>query len=618
MLDIENCLQKKIDNFIIEANEKISNNNEKERNEIDALVIYLKAIDLFEFINKKSNIQQHEILFKISFLFDLIGNKKSSLNYIEKSIELIPNVPIVILFKSIILKSLNKNEEAQQQLIKFKHLCGKNDYYIYIHDIIQIIYFFLLKYDEEILLFEIKQFFNKFQNLNYDKNHVIYYLQSKICQTLYKKYEKIDTQKSKNYEIKIKECLNKAYEIQDFETNYLINEGINNENISKILIILNPQIAEFKPKILMNYNQVFHSGFSLFSTLFKIVKIIKFKSQRKKVNEYYTKKLNKINLKRENSLSITKGNSTIDETKNFEENIEDLRKEYQIHIRNLYNSVWLIDYFTNLNIEKIIFQPFGQIDDYYIKNGYYSKFNLKQSIIQNLDINEQYKKKQRQKNEKKLIEEKYLLNSNKLEIPFKLNKLIKKKIKKKLEFKNKNIITIEKDILNGSRNSIIKSPSDDNIINNLKKKYSKKNSKSKRKDLRINNMNLNYNNYKLSSTHRLKVFSKDSLNSFRKNSQEKISNEINYIKQINIGLKFPENNNNVKLVNHYKLIPHFIKSNSSLSKCLLGNSLKRKKSHNSVNQSEETNQKKYLSISKSNYKISSKSNSKSQNKTSEN
>ena len=186
MLDIENCLQKKIDNFIIEANEKISNNNEKERNEIDALVIYLKAIDLFEFINKKSNIQQHEILFKISFLFDLIGNKKSSLNYIEKSIELIPNVPIVILFKSIILKSLNKNEEAQQQLIKFKHLCGKNDYYIYIHDIIQIIYFFLLKYDEEILLFEIKQFFNKFQNLNYDKNHVIYYLQSKICQNLKK------------------------------------------------------------------------------------------------------------------------------------------------------------------------------------------------------------------------------------------------------------------------------------------------------------------------------------------------------------------------------------------------------------------------------------------------
>ena len=535
MLDIENCLQKKIDNFIIEANEKISNNNEKERNEIDALVIYLKAIDLFEFINKKSNIQQHEILFKISFLFDLIGNKKSSLNYIEKSIELIPNVPFVILFKSIILKSLNKNEEAQQQLIKFKHLCGKNDYYIYIHDIIQIIYFFLLKYDEEILLFEIKQFFNKFQNLNYDKNHVIYYLQSKICQNLYKKYEKIDTQKSKNYQIKIKECLNKAYEIQDFETNYLINEGINNENISKILIILNPQIAEFKPKILMNYNQVFHSGFSLFSTLFKIVKIIKFKSKRKKVNEYYTKKLNKINLKRENSLSITKGNSTIDETKNFEENIEDLRKEYQIHITNLYNSVWLIDYFTNLNIEKIIFQPFGQIDDYYIKNGYYSKFNLKQIIIQNLEINEQYKKKYKLKKEKenKIIKEKYLLNNNKLEIPFKLNNIIKKKIKKKLEFKNKNIVTIYKDLLNESKNSMIKNPSEDDLINNYKKQY-KKNSKIKRKDLRINNMNSNYMNNKFSNTHRLKVFNKNSVNCFRKNSQEKLSNnEINNLNKIN-------------------------------------------------------------------------------------
>ena len=76
MLDLENCLQKKIDNFLLDANEKISNNNVKEKNEINALVIYLKALDLFEFLDKKSNIQQHEILFKISFLFDLIGNKE--------------------------------------------------------------------------------------------------------------------------------------------------------------------------------------------------------------------------------------------------------------------------------------------------------------------------------------------------------------------------------------------------------------------------------------------------------------------------------------------------------------------------------------------------------------
>ncbi len=616
MLEFENCLQKKIDNFILEANDKISNNNIKEKNEINALVIYLKAIDLFDFLDKKSHIQQHEILFKISFLYDLIGKKETSLNYIEKSIELIPNVPLVILFKSIVLKSLNKNEESQQQLIKFKHLCGRNDYYIYIHDLIQIIYFFLLKYDDEILLFEIKEFFNKFKNIFIEKNHIIYYIQSKIFQNLSKKYEKYDLQKSKIYQIQIKESLNKAFEIEDYETKYLVKEGINNDNISKILLILIPQIAKFKPKILLNYKKNFHSGFSLFSTLFKIVKIIKFKSQRKKVNEYYTKKLNKINLKRENSLNITKGSSTIDDTKNFEENIEDLRKEYQIHIRNLYNSVWLIDYFTNLNFEKIIFQPFGQKDDYYIKKGYYSKFNLKQTIIQNLEINEQYKKKYKQKKEKekKLVDEQSVLNNNKLEIPFKLNNIIKKKIKKKLEFKNKNIVTIYKDILNESRNIIIKNPSEDDIINNYKKD-NKKHSKIKRKDLRINNMNSNYMNNKFSNTHRLKVFNKNSVNCFRKNSQEKLSNnEINNLNKINSGLKLPENY--VKIVNHCKLIPDFGKSNSLLSKYFLGNSIKRKKSYNSMNQSDEGNHKKYLSMSKSNYKISSKSNS--QNKTSEN
>ncbi len=616
MLEFENCLQKKIDNFILEANDKISNNNIKEKNEINALVIYLKAIDLFDFLDKKSHIQQHEILFKISFLYDLIGKKETSLNYIEKSIELIPNVPLVILFKSIVLKSLNKNEESQKQLIKFQNLCGRNDYYIYIHDMIKIIYFFLLKYDDENLLIEIKEFFNKFNNIFIEKNHIIYYIQSKIYQNLSKKYEKYDIQKSKIYKIQIKESLYKAFEIQDNETKYLIKEGINNENISKILLILIPQIAKFKPKILMNYKKNFHSGFSLFSTLFKIVKIIKFKSQRKKVNEYYTKKLNKINLKRENSLNITKGNSTFDETKNYEENIEDLRKEYQIHIRNLYNSVWLIDYFTNLNFEKIIFQPFGQKDDYYIKKGYYSKFNLKQTIIQNLEINEQYKKKYKQKKEKekKLVDEQSVLNNNKLEIPFKLNNIIKKKIKKKLEFKNKNIVTIYKDLLNESKNSMIKNPSEDDLINNYKKQY-KKNSKIKRKDLKINNMNSNYMNNKFSNTHRLKVFNKNSVNCFRKNSQEKLSNnEINNLNKINSGLKLPENY--VKIVNHCKLIPDFGKSNSLLSKYFLGNSIKRKKSYNSMNQSDEGNHKKYLSMSKSNYKISSKSNS--QNKTSEN
>ena len=128
-------------------------------------------------------------------------------------------------------------------------------------------------------------------------------------------------------------------------------------------------------------------------------------------------------------------------------------------------------------------------------------------------------------------------------------------------------------------------------------------------------MNSNYMNNKFSNTNRLKVFNKDSLNGFRKNSQEKLSNnEINYINKINIGLKFPENY--VKIVNHGKLIPNFVKSNSSLSKYFLGNTLKRKKSYNSMNQSDECNQKKYLSMSKSNYKITSKSNS--QNKTSEN
>ena len=195
MLEFENCLQKKIDNFILEANDKISNNNIKEKNEINALVIYLKAIDLFDFLDKKSHIQQHEILFKISFLYDLIGKKETSLNYIEKSIELIPNVPLVILFKSIVLKSLNKNEESQKQLIKFQNLCGRNDYYIYIHDMIKIIYFFLLKYDDENLLIEIKEFFNKFNNIFIEKNHIIYYIQSKIYQNLSKKYEKYDIQK---------------------------------------------------------------------------------------------------------------------------------------------------------------------------------------------------------------------------------------------------------------------------------------------------------------------------------------------------------------------------------------------------------------------------------------
>lgn len=123
MEKIENCIQMKIDHLIINRNQKNEDNNQQEEiNEVTELISYSHCLDLFDFMQKFYKIQKNELLFQISLLYDILGYSQFSLEYINESLKLIPNVPTIILFKSGIFARINKLDEAQKWLLKYKYI----------------------------------------------------------------------------------------------------------------------------------------------------------------------------------------------------------------------------------------------------------------------------------------------------------------------------------------------------------------------------------------------------------------------------------------------------------------------------------------------------------------
>ena len=100
-------------------------------------------------------IQKNELLFQISVIYDILGYSELSLEYTNKSLDIIQNVPTIILFKSGICASMNRLDEGQKCLLKFKYLIGEDIFDNYIYNIVRIIYYYLLDYEENIILREI-------------------------------------------------------------------------------------------------------------------------------------------------------------------------------------------------------------------------------------------------------------------------------------------------------------------------------------------------------------------------------------------------------------------------------------------------------------------------------
>ena len=162
-------LQYKIDKYIKNANYEFSEN----KNVISALVDYHRAYDLFEFLEKYYKIQKHEILVRIAISYDILGNFVKTLEYLTISMELITNVPNLVLYKSVVLQTIGKYSESQKTLIKFKQICRKK--HIYLYEMFKLVFLFTVGLEKDVMIREIEDFFSK-----YEKKALVLYLKAMV------------------------------------------------------------------------------------------------------------------------------------------------------------------------------------------------------------------------------------------------------------------------------------------------------------------------------------------------------------------------------------------------------------------------------------------------------
>ena len=401
-------IQSKIDLMIKEANSMDAGSQKDDYNNIKILLYYNHCVDILEFLKLYSKVQLNELLVKVAIIYDLLGNSQLSLEIIDESLKIISNVPSAILFKSGLFVTMNKLDEAQKCLLKFKYLIGEDPYSTYIYNTFRILYYYLLEYEENIILREINLVEKQFPEY-YNNDVVLHFLKSKICHKLSEKFKNADKNRSCLYKrdsFKNKEIVFKSRRL---DAEYLYKYGINKEKFTKIVSIVDPSFINYKPKTLVEYNSNFKSGFRLFFTLFEITKIIKLKILIKK-----QKKLSKNNITKNNFLNKNNGekniinsNTKIKISSNEPLNDNEVEKCHKL-ISSFSKSVWLQRYTYGINIiyrienkqikEK---ESMKNIDinninyklktNYYIYEGYYSMMNLKDVIIKNIDFKNKLK-----------------------------------------------------------------------------------------------------------------------------------------------------------------------------------------------------------------------------------
>ena len=387
----ENCIQLKIDTIISDVNKNNESPQNEEKNQITALIGYSHCIDLFEFLKLYSKPQKNELLFQTAIIYDSIGYSELSMEYINEALLIIPNVPTIILYKSGLYANQNKLDEAQKWLLKYKYLIGENRYDNYIYESFQTIFYFLLEYEEFIILRNINSMEEKYSNY-LKENFIIYYIKSQILEKLAQKIKNADNKRYISY-LKESNKIKKTYlQSKKAEIEFIKEQGIKPENFTKLLIFIAPQCLSYRPKKLDEYkNNFIKSGFSLFYTLIKINKILKFKIELKKYKKIYNEK-NTENIGTNNINDILKN---ILKNSNDDESNDISMKSCKSNIMTLYNSIWLKSFLNrNNSLQKIEIKPIDTKAlniNYYTKEGYYSHLNLDDNIIKYIKYNNDYK-----------------------------------------------------------------------------------------------------------------------------------------------------------------------------------------------------------------------------------
>jgi tetratricopeptide (TPR) repeat protein len=286
-------MQNKIDRLILNANREFSDN----RNVISALVDYSRTLDLFDFLEKSYKIQIHETIVRIAICYDILGNFNKTLDYLTLALKIVPNVASLILYKAVLLQTVGQHTEAQNCLLKYKQMKVKNELELF--ETFRIVFLFSMQLEKDVLLREINDFTEK-----HKKNTVILYLRAMIYLDL--SNQKSNTEKKTVFLQKYEDDINEAMNIDRTDTEFLLKDKITNENLTKLFFMIVSEMDYYQPKPLVNYS-TFHTGFKLFYTLFRIVKIFKVKIVKKKLKAYYKLKIK--NIKNQNFNNTEHSNS---------------------------------------------------------------------------------------------------------------------------------------------------------------------------------------------------------------------------------------------------------------------------------------------------------------------
>ena len=390
----ENCIQLKIDSIISDIKQNTEDSQNEEKNQITALMGYSHCIDLFDFLKLYSKVQKNELLFQVAIIYDSIGYSELSMEYINEALLLIQNVPTIILYKCGLFANQNKLDEAQKLLLKYKYLIGENKYDNYIHDSLQTIFYYLLEYEEFIILRKISSMEKKYSNY-INENFVLYFIKSQILEKLAQKIKNTDKKRSIAYLKEINKIKNTFLKNKKSETEFLREQGIRPENFTKLMFFISPNFLNYRPKKLDEYkNNFVKYGFELFLILMRICKIFKFKIEIKKYRKQFYQKNKK---EKENSFENNDSNDINDLIERVIKSPKksNLSSENTETIKKLYNSIWLSNFINGNNSKKI--NEIKNIDsetlkeNFYKKEGYYSNLNLDDNIIKYIKYNNDYK-----------------------------------------------------------------------------------------------------------------------------------------------------------------------------------------------------------------------------------
>ena len=397
-------IQNKIDRLIQSANSEFS----KQNNVVSALVLYSRAFNLMKYISRYDKIQLHEILVRMAISWDILGNYESALDCLSKALDQISNVSNLLIYKSVLERSLNKQKDSISDLQKYHKILRLSNNDINLYLIFKIVYQYINgDYERDEIINQINDYFDKFKQCT-----ILLFLRAKM------NYEKaseikrsLNKDNEKDYRIYIKRYENDISTANQIETNdtaCLIRDGITGNNLTKLFFMILPEMDYYQPKPLVNYTR-FQSGFKLFYVLKKVCKIFNLKIKKRKIKEYYVDKIKKVKYKytkngkiknilqySNNSLlsdksmnkstSKSKSKSPVDATgRNInkeEEEIKRLKLDYETNVRRLYKSSFLKSKNLYDSIDCYDFESDISIN-YFIRNKFYVPFNISKNILGN-------------------------------------------------------------------------------------------------------------------------------------------------------------------------------------------------------------------------------------------